>query len=241
MKLVKEQFTWSSWDDGEYNFDIQVSTTNDSDQTVELIKTSCVLMSDAGSSVGGSFRDEEDVYMEPGEAASFNVRAGYNVLGVAIGGDPSTVKAQIDVTALGREFFTLGELEVPTSEKEVATINDHKEVSGGTLKILGATLKRYPKDDDGDTRVEAQVGLRNTGEDAVQKAVVKMILMDREGSQIDYSEYDEIIPPRSSVFLEPSSYTKAGRLKGATVKLTVSLFQPIENMALSLDSATKED
>jgi len=241
MKLTKEQFTWSSWDDGEYNYDIQVSTTNDSDQTVELIKTSCVLTAAAGNTVGGSFRDEEDVFMEPGDSASFTVRAGYNVISPAIDGDPTSVKAQIDVTALGREFFNLGELDVPASENEVTIITDHKEVAGGSLKILGATLKRYPKDDDGDTRVEAQVGLRNTGEDSVQKAVVKMILMDREGSQIDYSEYDEMIPPRSSVFLEPSSFTKAGRLKGATVKLSVSLFQPIEKMALLIDSPVKED
>jgi hypothetical protein len=140
-----------------------------------------------------------------------------------------------------REFFNLGDLDVPSGENEVSQLSTHTDVAGGALKILGATIRRKPEDDDGETTLDASVGLRNLGDGAVQKAVVKLILMDREGSQIDDREYDETIPPRSSVVIEPSVYTKTGRLRGAKVKLTVALYQPISKHDILLSQPTKED
>jgi hypothetical protein len=71
--------------------------------------------------------------------------------------------------------------------------------------------------------------------------IVKMILIDRDGAQIDFRERDESIPPRSAVVFDPSIYAKSGRLKGATVKITVTVFEPIAHESVLLDTPTKQD
>lgn len=241
MKLTKELFEWSSgWRDDSYDYSIELSSTNDTDQTIELVKTSCVILSKDGATIGGGFNNEEDVYMDPEEAAKFSVYTNYGTIyKSAVSDQPDSVEAQIDITFFRREFFNLGEIEVPTDDGGVSSIGEHKDVAGGDLKILGATITRAPSDD-ADRSVEASVGLRNLGADAQQKVMVKMILIDRSGAQIDYSENEEMIPPRSGAVITPSVYTKAGRLKGASVKLTVTLFQPVTTESITIDSPTKQ-
>lgn len=241
MKLTKELFEWSSgWRDDSYDYSIELSSTNDTDQTIELVKTSCVILSKDGATIGGGFNNEEDVYMDPEEAAKFSVYTNYGTIyKSAVSDQPDSVEAQIDTTFFRREFFNLGEIEVPADDGGVSSIGDHKDVAGGDLKILGATITRAPSDD-ADRSVEACVGLRNLGADAQQKVMVKMILIDRSGAQIDYSENEEMIPPRSGAVITPSVYTKAGRLKGALVKLTVTLFQPVTTESITIDSPKKQ-
>ena len=241
MKLTKESFEWSSgWRADEYEYRVELSSTNDTEQTIELVKTSCILMSKDGATIGGGFNNEEDVYMDPEESAKFSVSTHYGTIyKSSVGGDPESVEAQIDTTFFRREFFNLGEVEVPEEDGGVSTYTDHKDVAGGDLKILGATIARAPSDD-ADRSVECSVGLKNLGTDAQQKVMVKMILIDRSGAQIDYGENEEMIPPRSGAVITPSVYTKAGRLKGASVKLTVTLFQPVAMESITIDAPSKE-
>ena len=241
MKLTKELFEWSSgWRDDSYDYSIELSSTNDTEQTIELVKTSCILLSKDGATIGGGFNNEEDVYMDPEESAKFSVYANYGTIyKSSVDSDPASVEAQIDATFFRREFFNLGEIDVPEEDGGVSSFTDHKDVAGGDLKILGATIARAPSDD-ADRSVECCVGLRSLGTDAQQKVMVKMILIDRSGAQIDYSESEEMIPPRSGAVITPSVYTKAGRLKGASVKLTVTLFQPVAMESITIDSPSKQ-
>lgn len=241
MELRKEKFEWSSGRYGEDTFDyeIEMATTNDTDQTIELVKTSCLMISQDGATIGGEFNCEEDIYMDPGEIAKFNVNSGYNIFQSAVGSDAGTVEAHINTTFFRREFFILGELEVPSEDGEVSKLLENKSVAGGDLQILGATISRESSED-ADRTINACVGLRNLGADAQQKVMVKLILIDRAGAQIDYSEYEEMIPPLSSAVISPSVYTKAGRLKGASVKITVTLFQPVAMSSVTINNPNKQ-
>jgi hypothetical protein len=241
MKIKGKKFTWDSRGDGEYTYDIDVSAENDSDSTIELARTSCVLLAKDGATLGGSAHDEEDLYLEPGESGSFEVRTWGDVYRSQLEGEPESAKAQVDVTFFRREFLILGDFNVPSKNSDAELTHDYKDVSGGDLKVLGASIRRDPEDRDGDSSVEAIVGLRNVGEGVVQKAIVKMILIDRDGAQIDFRERDESIPPRSAVVFDPSIYAKSGRLKGATVKITVTVFEPIAHESVLLDTPTKQD
>jgi len=239
MKLNKEKFEWSSGYDGDtVDYEIELSTANDTEQTIELVKTSCLIVSKEGATIGGDFNNEEDIYMEPGEVAKFNVSSGYGIFHSATNGDPSSVEAHIDTTFFRREFFNLGELDVPSEDGQVTQLTSTKNVAGGDLQILGATISRDASED-ADRNLNTSVGLRNLGSDVQQKIMVKSILIDRAGAQIDYSEYEEVIPPQSAAIITPSVYTKAGRLKGAKMKITVTLFQPVATSSVSLDFPTK--
>ncbi|MDB2529576.1 hypothetical protein N9X46_02410 [Paracoccaceae bacterium] len=242
MELRKEKFEWSPGYGGDtFDYEIELSTENSSEQTIELVKTSCIILSNDGATVGGDFNSEEDIYMDPGETAKFNVNCGYgNIFQSAADGEANSVEAQIDTTFFRREFFNLGEVEVPADDGEVARLVVSKNVAGGDLKILGATVAREHSDD-ADRTINSCVGLRNLGADAQQKVMVKSILIDRAGAQIDYSEHEEMIPPRSSAIISPSVCTKAGRLKGASIRITVTLFQPVASSSVSVDFPTKQN
>ena len=52
-----------------------LTATNDTEATIELVKTSCLFLSSSGFSFGGfsgSYGDE-DIYMDPGETSEFQV------------------------------------------------------------------------------------------------------------------------------------------------------------------------
>ena len=67
MELRKEKFEWSSGYSGDtFDYEIEIATTNDTDQTIELVKTSCLMISQDGATIGGDFNCEEDIYMDPG-------------------------------------------------------------------------------------------------------------------------------------------------------------------------------
>jgi hypothetical protein len=240
MKLIKERFEWSSGYQGDtLDYEIELSTVNETEQTIELVKTSCLILSQDGATIGGDFNREEDIYMDPGETAKFNVSSGYGIFQLATNGEANSVEAQIDTTFFRREFFNLGEVDVPSEDGEVSKLLVNKNVAGGDLQILGAAVSRESSDD-ADRTINACVGLRNLGADAQQKVMVKAILIDRAGAQIEYSEYEEMIPPMSSAVITPSVYSKAGRLKGAKIKLTLTLFQPVATSSLTIDLPTKQ-
>ena len=65
MELRKEKFEWSSGYDGEtFDFDIELSTENKTEQVIELVKTSCLILASDGATIGGDFNSEQDIYME---------------------------------------------------------------------------------------------------------------------------------------------------------------------------------
>ena len=75
MKLTKKRFDWDrGWrgqNDLEYGIDLTV--TNDTDATIELVKSSCLLTSDSRFSIGGSSGSyhDDDIYMDPGDTSEF--------------------------------------------------------------------------------------------------------------------------------------------------------------------------
>ena len=73
------------------------------------------------------------------------MNSGYNIYQSAVGSDASTVEAHINTTFFRREFFNLGELEVPSEDGEVSKLLENKSVAGGDLQILGATISESPQ------------------------------------------------------------------------------------------------
>ena len=73
----------------------------------------------------------------------------------------------------------------------------------------------------------------------LQKVVARLTLFDRDGQQIEQSEVEEFVAPQRSLILSPSVYTKAGRLRGASVKLSATFFKAVETCEITLNSPEK--
>ena len=91
---------------------------------------------------------------------------------------------------------------------------------------MGASIIREPSDD-ADRTITAIVGVKNPSPETIQKIEIRMVLSDRDGQQIDQSESEETIPPNASIVFQPSISEKAGRLRGATVQLTATVYRAV--------------
>jgi hypothetical protein len=241
MKLAKKRFDWDrgwrSQIDLEYGIDLTV--TNDTDATIELVKSSCLLLSNSEFSIGGSSGShyDEDIYVDPGEASEFQVITD-NVFSSAINGDEDSVSAEISATFFSKVFVDLGEMAVPKNETSAALFENKVDVANSDFSIQGAVVHIEPSDD-ADRSLVASVGIKNSGIEMLQKVVARLTLFDRDGQQIEQGEVEEFVAPQRSLILSPSVYTKAGRLRGASVKLTTTFFKTVETCEITLKGPEK--
>jgi len=241
MKLVKKRFDWDhGWrgqNDFEYGIDLTV--TNDTDATIELVKSSCLLMSDSGFSIGGSSGSyhDEDIYMDPGDVSEFQVVTD-NVMLSALSGEADSVTAEISATFFSKEFVNLGEMSVPNDVATSALFENRVDIANSDFSVQGAVVYIEPSDD-ADRSLLATVGVRNSGTEMLQKVIAQLTLFDRDGQQIQQGEVEEFIAPERSTILSPSVYTKAGRLRGASVKLNATFFKAVKTSGITLKNPEK--
>jgi len=224
MKISK--FTYNGPDsDGDISFDMEAEIENETEYVIELVKTSCLMTNSDGVCVGGSYDNESDAFIEPRDSGSINVYPGW-VKTAPFDGQLDAMKAVVDATFFRRDFQKMGEVEVPESHEKCGFMEKVLNV-GGSIDIMGATCIRHEADDDGDVSVELQVGVRNVSDAYIERVTAKAFLLDQEDSQIEDSEDYSPLPPHSGHIFTPSVYTKKGRLRNATIRLSVSIYLPV--------------
>ena len=241
MKLVKQRFDWDhGWRnqiDVEYGIDLSV--TNETDSTIELVKTSCLMFSESGVSIGGcgGSYSEEDIYMDPGEASKFPVNV-ENLFLSAIAGSEDSVSAEICATFFAKQFVDIGSVPVPDNEKSSSHFKSNVDLSHSGFNIMGGVVFIEPSED-ADRTVTTNVGIKNSGTEMLQKVIVRLALFDRDGQQIEQSEVEEFISPQSCNVISPGVYTKAGRLRGASVKISATVFKVVGSSLITLKNPEK--
>ena len=78
--------------------------------------------------------------------------------------------------------------------------------------------------------MQARVYIRNIGNKTIQKVVVKAHLLDKEEAGIEVGEDYRSIPPSASDMLSANVGAKRGKLKGATIKISLQVFYEIEHL-----------
>ncbi len=228
MKISK--FTYNGPDsDGDISFDMEAEIENETEYVIELVKTSCLMTNSDGVCVGGSYENESDAYIEPRDTGSIDLGIGY-MKAAPFGGQLDATKAVVDAVFFRRDFHKMGEVEIPESHEKCTFLEKVVNV-GGSIDIMGATCIRHEADDDGDVTVELQVGVRNLSDAYIDRVTTKIILLDQEDSQIEDSEDYSSMPPHSGRIFTPSVYTKKGRLRNSTIRLSVSLYLPVGHQA----------
>tara|TARA_B100000963_G_C22560754_1_gene641205 strand:- start:258 stop:974 length:717 start_codon:yes stop_codon:yes gene_type:complete len=225
MKITKAEYSGPDGDD-DVNFDFELTFENSSDHDIESVKTSCLITNQDGAVVGGSYGDEQDVFIEPGETEAFDLYCSY-LKGAHFGGNLAGSSVLIDATFYRAEFHKLGEHEVPSSSDKPNIVDNGLEI-GDMLKIFKTGIFLDAVNDEGEVGMEVRIGVRNVSDVHFEKVEVKAELLDKRGSEVDTSQDYQVLNAFSSSFLNASFWgLKPSRLKGCSVKLSLLVHQPI--------------
>lgn len=228
IKMKISKFEYQGPDgDGDISFDMEATVENSTEHVIQLVKTNCFLLNEDGVCAGGSADDEVDVYIDPKESSSIDVQVGWRHSASSFGGKVDKIKGIIDAVCFRREFQKMGEIEVPKDHNSSACYDKHINI-GGIVSVLGGVCKRAKPDDDGDVTVSLEVGVRNISDSFVERVSARMILIDQEDAQIEDTEDNGHLAPHTGRILSLSVYTKAGKLRNATVRLSLAVFHPVE-------------
>jgi len=227
--------------DGDYSFNqMEAVIDNDSEDTIELVKHSCFFLDADGTCLGGQYDTEEEVYIESRESGNLT-NMWTNLSGVHLAKD-AEITALMDCVAYKRAFKKLGVISPPSSHKEHTSLTEQIKSFAGLLDIHGVICTREkPDEDSGDVGLTLRVGVRNKSDEYIDRVEIKAQLLDQEDSEIDSSSDYNAMAPHTSRIFEPSFWgCKAGKLRNATIKVSIAIFIPVSDYTASA-VAVKDD
>ena len=236
MKITECTFNGPD-NDGDMNYTGEATIENVTEHTIELIKTSSIILDERNIGFAGSHDNEHDVFIEPGDSDKVDVGTYGKGIENLI---KDKTKLSVNATLFRREFSKLGTFEVQNDHKTIVTLDKTLELSSGNIKVYGSCLRRDKPDDEGCVSLTSCLGVRNTSDSYIERFLVKMVLIDQEDAILDETSDYTSIPPNMGHFMEPSIWNvKKGRLKNCQVRLGVSVFSPIG--ALTAEMVAKEE
>lgn len=241
MQITKWTYTGPDMD-GDYSFnENQAVLDNDSDDVIELVKTSCFILDDAGTCLGGTCDNEEEVYIESRESGNLSFGGWMNLRGLNLAND-AELTGLVDCVAYKRAFKKLGQFSPPDSHKEHTCLAETTASFAGLVDIHGVVCTRdKPDEDSGDVGLNIRVGVRNKSEEYIDRVEIKAVLLDQEDSEIDTTSSYEPMAPNTSRIFEPGFWgCKAGKLRNATIKVSISIYIPVADYTASA-VATREE
>lgn len=225
MKITKAQFNGPDGDD-DVNFDFELSFENKTDHDIEFVKSTHLITNKGGAVVGGSYGDEDEIYIEPGSTEGFSIYCSY-LKGEHFGGSLNGATVTFDATFFRAEFHKLGEHNVPESSDKPVIVDNGFDI-GDMLKVFNTGIYLDRVDDEGEVGLEVRVGVRNVSDVHFDKVELKAELLDKRGSEVDNgSDYQTVGAYAGSILTAHFWGKKPSRLKGCTLKLSLSVYQPI--------------
>jgi len=234
MKVIKAEYNGPD-EDGDINIDLEVAIQNTSEHEVEAVKSSCLFINKSGVALSGTQDNEDDLFIEPGETETLSIWLPYLKANEIDNVDASEISAVIDATLYRCEFHKLGEHSVPEKPEKPLIIDNGFDI-GDMIKVLGTGIYMDPIDDDGETRIDVRVGIRNVSDVHFDKILLKTELLDKKGSEIDESTDFQAAGAFSGRILNTSFWgLKPSRLKNCSIKLSLSVFQPIGSVVATTE------
>ena len=239
MKITK--FLLSAPDsDGAMSSTTTVTVANPTKEDVRWIQFNSVFSDKDGFPLQCSNGNEEDCTIEPGE--DFQISPwGSDIPSQVVGTGRDNVTLTVSGTLYAREFFKLGEIEVPTTDLTATKLE--RQINSSTIEgPIKAMLFRQKTDDEGQTKIDCRVFVRNKSDLHLAKVEVKCDLLDADDAVTDNNSDQLVLPARSIVCIETGSgWLKKSQFKGAKMRVSLSVFRPIHTAQCSATSAPSED
>lgn len=238
MKVTK--FTLSKPDtDGSMSTDIAVSISNPTQHDIRWLQYNVVFSDKDGSPIQSSNDCTEDCTIEPGE--DFVVKPWGSVPSQVAGTTRDNVTLTVSAVLHAREFYKLGEVEVPSTDFGHATLEKSvtSETIEGPVKVL---LFREKMDDDGQVRVQCRVFVKSKCDLHLGRVEIKCELLDADDAVIDSNSDVLTLPARSIGCIESGTgWLKKSQFKDAKMRMALLVFKPIHVEQCTGSSSPAED
>ena len=224
MKVVAKYDSYN--DDDQYvSLSIDADIENTKEETAEFARTNILIVDEDDNCIGGSnYPSDDDIFAEKNETFTLTP---YETLYTNRVTDIDKCKVIVDTTTFKRNFHKLGEHDVPKENNGCSKVGKRQDLGNG--RVYGLTIVKGPVPDEkgADTELTAVVALKNISDENIQHIKCKVSLIDSKDSLVTDNENTAGLPGNASINLESSIYAKDGKLKGSTVKVSLSIFEEL--------------
>lgn len=212
---------------------------NPTGELIRWFKLNATVLDSSGYPLGCSNDNVEECSIGPGERLVHRVWM-HRLTGCKSARGPSDLTLVGSTTLFAREYFKIGELDVPVSSLGSATIQT--SISSETIEgPLRAIVVREPADDDGDMCLVYRVSVRNMTDVHLGRVIVKAVVLDAEDSPVSESESEDAIGARCMRCIEGStSSMKVSQYRGARLRMSLAVFRPVHSATCSHSSAPRK-
>lgn len=226
-------------DDGDVSVDLKLSLSSYAEEDVELVVSKLVVLTASGLPLLER-EDEHDVLITNGASEEISLYSGYFKASQIAGAPVSETQVLVQLTPCGCKFIDLPQVEI-ASPGNISGISETLQLLPN-VQLRGFSALAPQPDDDGDCRLEFKGLLVNEYESVLNKVVVLIRIIDKNGREIDSTEWSDKVPPFSTVCFDTSLRgIKASRLAGSKVHVSIKAFQCLGNQAISWSVGSKPD
>jgi hypothetical protein len=224
---------------GELPTHIEFLASNPTEEDVRWTTYHCIITDKTGFMAAGNIMAEADSsIIEPGDELAISPFS-INVWPEMFGNKPKDLTLTVSAIMHGRDFYKLGEVDVPSVELESVLIE--KEI---TSAVIGGPIKVrvfYVNNDDDSVRLCCRLCIYNKSDIQLDMVRLESVLLDKDGAVIDSRSDDVEVSAQSRVGMNGGwDWLKKSQLKGSTVRLSLSVFRPIHTAECSAQGSPAE-
>jgi hypothetical protein len=225
--------------DGEMYAEIAFSLSNPTKDEVRWVQFNTVYLNKDGFALNGTNDHDELCMLAPGD--DFECSTSDRVRVALAGPARNDVTAIVHVTLYAREFFKLGEIDVPAVARGVATMEKaiSSQVIEGPVKL---SVYREPEDSEGRCGLEIKSALTSQINVPIGRTELKLVLLDSEESTIEENSETTAWRSRSGGLIAGSfSYMRKAQLRGAKLRATLAVFREVHAATITAKSTPSKD
>ena len=223
--------------DGDVSIDIELKVTSFSDEDVELVLTKMVVLTANGLPLIET-EDEWDLLINNASTEELDLNSGYFKAAQIAGSSASETQVLLQVVPCGCKYTELPLLEL-TSPGNITGLSEKVELNRD-VQLQGFSVVTTKPDEEGNCQLEVKGLIVNESECLLNKVVMKIRLLDRNGREIDSTEWSEKVPPSGTICVDTSMWSiKSSRLDGAKAKISTKIFSSHGSHELSWSVGSK--
>jgi hypothetical protein len=210
---------------GEMSGDVDIKIGNPTAEDVRWVQYRAAFEDAQGFPLYASNDNADDCRVEPNE--EFKVSVPCTLQSQTAGTGRRDIVVRASVTLHAREFFRLGEIDIPAAEFGCATIA--KTIQSAVLdsKVMLLAV-RVRNDDEGQGRVECRVVLTNRSGLHLERVELKCELLDADEAVVDSADDACSVAAGAVACIEGGiPWVRASQLRRGKIRLSLSVFRPV--------------